>query len=165
MDILATDAVRLVSTVGFLWAGWRDARDRRVPPWVWRPLLLVGVGVLAVDAVAGRWSAVTTAALSFLFAIGVSNLAGQLGLWGGADSNALAALAVMFPVAPTGAPTLAPFPVAVFAAAVGLTAGWMVAAWAVGDGDDLEAPFVTMLAVALVLTMAVGGPYWMVRFY
>ncbi len=100
------DLLRLLVVPVFAWAAYRDVRTRRLPNWLWPPLVLVGVVALALDVFArlpladDRLFLVQTGfALGFLLPFAF--LAYWLRAFGGADAKAIATLAVVFPVTPT----------------------------------------------------------------
>lgn len=102
------DLLRLVAVAALGWAAWQDHRTRRVPSWLWWPLVGLGFVLLAWEglAAAGR---PPPAGRLFLVRAGVSvgvlvPLAvgfHRLHLVGGADAKAFVALAVLFPTYPT----------------------------------------------------------------
>mgnify|MGYP002762689152 CR=1 FL=1 len=100
------DLLRLLVVPVFAWAAYRDVRTRRLPNWLWPPLVLVGVVALALDVFArlpladDRLFLVQTGfALGFLLPFAF--LAYWFRAFGGADAKAIATLAVVFPVTPT----------------------------------------------------------------
>jgi len=105
-----TDLLRLLAVPAFVWAAWHDHRTRRVPRHVvWPILVAIAVLTLAWDLWAA-WSAPFTyewnrltlrAGLSIGLVIPAAVLAYRLGGFGRADLKAVAALALLFPSAPT----------------------------------------------------------------
>ena len=106
------DLLRLVAVPVLAWAAWRDVEVRRVPNVTWYPLAVLGVVLVAWEALSPR-----TATQLYLLRVGVSAgflvpltyLFWRLGGFGGADAKALMALALLFPVFP--AYSLAELPV------------------------------------------------------
>ncbi len=101
----SADLLRLLVVPVFAWAAYRDVRTRRLPNWLWPPLVLVGVVALALDVFArlpladDRLFLVQTGfALGFLLPFAF--LAYWFRAFGGADAKAIATLAVVFPVTP-----------------------------------------------------------------
>jgi preflagellin peptidase FlaK len=100
------DLLRLLVVPVFAWAAYRDVRTRRLPNWLWPPLVFIGVVALALDVFArlpladDRLFLVQTGfALGFLLPFAF--LAYWFRAFGGADAKAIATLAVVFPVTPT----------------------------------------------------------------
>lgn len=109
VDAFATvpDLLRLVAVPILGWAAWRDLRTRRVPGWVWWPLIVIGLALIG-------WTALRVlgqpAPASQLFALRAGLSLGLLvpmalafyrfNLIGGADAKAFIALAVLFPTYP-----------------------------------------------------------------
>lgn len=106
MFVTLPDLLRLLAVPLFAWAGYHDVRTRRVPNWLWPPLVLVGLIALVVE-----WSSVSprSGRSVLLLRCAVSlGLIGPVGhvLWrlntiGGADAKAIWTLAVVFPAYPT----------------------------------------------------------------
>ena len=102
------DILRLVVVPVLGWAAWRDVETRRVPSRTWLPLVVLGVVLLAWDAV-GHLSLATSADLLFFVRVGISlflvapisYLFWRLGGFGGADAKALITIAVLLPTFPT----------------------------------------------------------------
>jgi len=100
------DLLRLLVLPAFAWAAYRDVQTRRLPNWLWPPLVLVGLTALALDVVARLPLADDRLLLVRLgFALGFLLPFAFLAYWfrafGGADAKAIATLAVVFPVTPT----------------------------------------------------------------
>jgi preflagellin peptidase FlaK len=100
------DLLRLLVVPVFAWAAYRDVRTRRLPNWLWPPLVFIGVVALTFDVFArlplanDRLFLVQTGfALGFLLPFAF--LAYWFRAFGGADAKAIATLAVVFPVTPT----------------------------------------------------------------
>lgn len=101
------DLLRLVAVPALGWAAWRDHRTRRVPGWLWWPLIALGAVLLAWQGLqaAGR---PPPSRLLFLLRAGVSvgvlvplaMVFYRLGLVGGADAKAFVAIGVLFPTYP-----------------------------------------------------------------
>jgi preflagellin peptidase FlaK len=100
------DLLRIIVVPIFAWAAYRDIRTRRIPNWVWLPLVTVGIIALAMDA----WSVLTFSAYQPLFFVRVVVSLGlvaplgyafwRLGGCGGADAKAIMTLALLFPTYP-----------------------------------------------------------------
>ena len=101
-----SDLLRLLAVPVFAWAAWQDVETRRVPGWIWYPLLALGVVLLVWD-----WTALPPDPFPrqrFLFLVGTSVLllgAMGFGFWyfgllGGADAKAFLTLGVLFPIYP-----------------------------------------------------------------
>lgn len=102
------DLLRLVVLPVFAWAAWRDINTRRLPNRLWPPLIVLGIGLLA-------WEAIQLAPFGtfegrlFLIQVGVSLLFiaplgyafWWIGGFGGADAKALITLAILLPTFPT----------------------------------------------------------------
>ncbi|WP_049985593.1 A24 family peptidase [Halobellus rufus] len=104
----APDLLRLVALPVLGWAAWRDVETRRVPSRTWLPLVVLGVLLLAVEAV-GHLSLSTSAdalffvqvAISLFFVAPVAYGLWWIGGFGGADAKALITLAILLPTYPT----------------------------------------------------------------
>lgn len=100
------DLLRLAAVPLFAWAAYRDVRTRRIPNWVWLPLVAIGIAALAMDA----WTASTYSAYRSLFVVRVVVSLGlvaplgyvfwRLGGFGGADAKAIMTIALLFPTYP-----------------------------------------------------------------
>jgi len=101
------DLLRLVVLPVFAWAAWRDINTRRLPNRLWPPLVALGVGLLAWEAiqlapfgtVPGRFFLVQVG-VSVLFIAPLGYAFWWLGGFGGADAKALITLAVLLPTFP-----------------------------------------------------------------
>jgi preflagellin peptidase FlaK len=104
----ATDWLRLLAAVAFVWAAYRDVQVRRVPSRTWYPLVALGVALLAFEVYqvqsGGRTLSPYARRLFFMqiavslgVVVPVSYLVWRVGGFGGADAKALMALAVLFP--------------------------------------------------------------------
>jgi|APHM01.1.fsa_nt_gi Type IV leader peptidase family./Archaeal Peptidase A24 C-terminus Type II. len=102
------DLVRLFVVVPvFVWAAYRDVQTRRIPGRVWRPLVVLGVVLLALetwtavggDAVA-RSQFLLRAGLSLGFVVPLAYLFWRIAGFGGADAKAVMVLALLFPTYP-----------------------------------------------------------------
>lgn len=108
MFALASDIARLSVLPIFAWASYRDIRTRRLPNWIWAPLVLFGALVLAydifihrpLDSSLGRLFLIQTA-ISALVIGPFGYIAYKFGAFGGADAKALVALAILFPTYPS----------------------------------------------------------------
>lgn len=106
MFVTLPDLLRLLSVPLLAWAGIHDVRTRRVPNWIWPPLVLVGMFALVVEwSVAGGGSGRSVLALRCVVSLGVVGPIGHV-LWrlhtiGGADAKAIWTLAIVFPAYPT----------------------------------------------------------------
>lgn len=107
-----SDLLRLVLIPLFIWAAWRDVRTRRLPSYVWPPLIVLGVMLLIWDAsvyFSGFNFTYTTVAVVFVFRVAISCLIiiplsygfWAIGGFGGADAKALMTLAIVIPTAPS----------------------------------------------------------------
>jgi len=99
------DLLRLLVVPVFAWAAYRDVRTRRLPNWLWPPLVLVGLVALGLDVLARLPLADDRVFLVQVgFALGFLLPFAFLAYWfrafGGADAKAIATLAVVFPVTP-----------------------------------------------------------------
>lgn len=100
------DLLRLAAVALFAWAAYRDIRTRRVPNWVWLPLMAVGIVALAMDA----WRVLAFPSYRILFFVRVVVSLGlvaplgyvfwRLGGCGGADAKAIMTIALLFPTYP-----------------------------------------------------------------
>lgn len=118
--MIVADGLRVLALAGFGYSAMLDARERRVPVWVWPPLLALGVLALGVEAVVGESTpARLGVALVVLVPLGFGGFAA--GALGGADAKALIALAVVFPTEALDALTLAVLLVVGIVAVLGVT--------------------------------------------
>lgn len=101
------DLLRLLAVPVFAWAAWQDIETRRVPGWIWYPLLGLGLVLLLWDFVALPPDPFSQRLflLRVAISVGLLGLLGggfwYLGALGGADAKAFVTLAVLFPVYPT----------------------------------------------------------------
>ena len=101
------DLLRLVVLPVFAWAAWRDINTRRLPNRLWPPLVALGIGLLAWEAIqlapfgtlSGRFFLVQVG-VSLLFIAPLGYAFWWLGGFGGADAKALITLAVLLPTFP-----------------------------------------------------------------
>ena len=101
------DLLRLVVLPVFAWAAWRDINTRRLPNRLWPPLVALGIGLLAWEAIQlapfgtpqGRFFLVQVG-VSLLFIAPLGYAFWWLGGFGGADAKALITLAVLLPTFP-----------------------------------------------------------------
>lgn len=101
------DLLRFVAVPILAWAAYRDVQTRRVPNWIWLPLIVVGVVTLVLD---GRSVLVVPVQHTQLFFLRVAVSLGlvaplgyavwRLGGFGGADAKAIMTLALLFPTYP-----------------------------------------------------------------
>lgn len=106
MFVSIPDLLRLAAVALFAWAAYRDIRTRRVPNWVWLPLVAVGMIALALDT----WTVLAVPAYQSLFFVRVVVSLGsvaplgyafwRLGGCGGADAKAIITIALLFPTYP-----------------------------------------------------------------
>ncbi len=102
------DLVRLLVVVPvFVWAAYRDVKTRRIPGEVWRPLVVIGVVLLALEAWTALGGNATTrtrfliqAGLSLGFVVPLAYLFWRIAGFGGADAKAVMVLALVFPTYP-----------------------------------------------------------------
>ena len=101
------DLLRLVVLPVFAWAAWRDINTRRLPNRLWPPLVALGIGLLAWEAIQqapfGTYSGrlfLVQAGVSLLFIAPLGYAFWWLGGFGGADAKALITLAVLLPTFP-----------------------------------------------------------------
>lgn len=102
------DLLRLLALPAFAWVALEDIRTRRVPQWVWMPLVGLALVALAWEgrraAAAGNpvWAVefLVPAAVSIGIVVPIAYLFWWLGLFGGADGKALLVIAVLFPTVP-----------------------------------------------------------------
>ena len=102
------DLLRLVILPVFAWAAWRDINTRRLPNRLWPPLVVLGIGLLAWEALQlapfgsfeGRLFLIQ-AGVSLLFIAPLGYAFWWLGGFGGADAKALITLAIFLPTFPT----------------------------------------------------------------
>jgi preflagellin peptidase FlaK len=138
------DVLRLAIVPALGWAAWRDVETRRVPSAVWYPLVLLGVALLAWDAL-GHLSMTAPADRLFFLRVGISLLFVAplsyafwwIGGFGGADAKALITVAILLPTFPTyylpgvalpaTATTLGVFSMTVLTNTVVLSAGYPLA--------------------------------------
>ena len=100
------DLLRLLAVPVLAWAAWQDVETRRIPGWIWYPLLALGLLLLAWDFVALPPDPFS--ARLFLVRVAVSVLLlGVLGFgfWyfgalGGADAKAFLTIGVLYPTFP-----------------------------------------------------------------
>lgn len=106
MFVSVPDLLRLAAVPLFAWAAYRDVRTRRIPNWIWLPLVTVGIVALALDA----WTVFTFSPYRSLFFVRVVVSLGlvasmgyvfwRLGGCGGADAKAIMSIALVFPTYP-----------------------------------------------------------------
>jgi len=100
------DLFRLLAVPVFAWAAWQDVETRRVPGWIWYPLLALGLVLLLWDFLALPPDPYSQRIflLRVVVSVGLLGLLGggfwYLGALGGADAKAFFTLAVLFPVYP-----------------------------------------------------------------
>ena len=102
------DLLRLLVLPVFAWAAWRDLKTRRLPNWLWPPLLALGLVALGWELLA-RWPLGTVGDRLFLLQVGLSLLLiaplgygfWWIGAFGGADAKAMIVIAVVLPTVPT----------------------------------------------------------------
>ncbi|WP_182022293.1 prepilin peptidase [Haloquadratum walsbyi] len=106
-----SDLLRLCIMPILVWAAWRDVKTRRLPSYLWPPLVMLGVVLLVWDTsvyFSGLSPIYTPIAIAFLFRVSVSCLIIiplSYGLWaiggfGGADAKVLMTLAILIPTVP-----------------------------------------------------------------
>ena len=100
------DLLRLLAVPVFAWAAWEDVETRRIPGWIWYPLLGLGLLLLAWDFLALPADPLSQRLFLVRVAVSVA-LLGVLGFgfWyfgalGGADAKAFLTLGVLYPVFP-----------------------------------------------------------------
>ena len=102
------DLLRLVVLPIFAWAAWQDINTRRLPNRLWPPLVILGVALLAWEAVqlapfetfVGRLFLIQ-AGVSLLFIAPLGYAFWWVGGFGGADAKALITLAILLPTFPS----------------------------------------------------------------
>ena len=106
-DASVPDLLRLVVVPALGWAAWRDHRTRRVPGWLWWPLIALGAVLLGWEglrAAAGpppsRLLFLVRAGLSVGVLVPLALAFYRLNLVGGADAKAFIALGVLLPTYP-----------------------------------------------------------------
>lgn len=111
------DLLRFVAVPILAWAAYRDVRTRRVPNWVWLPLIVVGVVTLVLDGrsvlagpVQHTQLFVLRVAVSFGLVAPLGYAVWRLGGFGGADAKAIMTLALLFPTYPVVYLSRAVFP-------------------------------------------------------
>jgi preflagellin peptidase FlaK len=103
-----SDVLRVLILPVFAWTAWHDIQTRRVPNWVWKPPLVLGVVLLVWEG----WQAVQAGgytlelflvptAISLLFVIPLAVGFHMMGGFGAADMKALVVIAVLFPTYPS----------------------------------------------------------------
>lgn len=101
------DLLRLVALPAFGYAAWKDVRTRRIANDFWRPLVLLGVALFAIEAynasLAGgtAWSRfLLQAGLAVGFVVPLAYAFWRMGGFGGADVKAVMVVALLFPTYP-----------------------------------------------------------------
>ncbi len=144
---LAVGAVAVTCT--FLYASWRDIRERRVPFPTWYPMLAVSVPMAVwfyISLVSGgMWSLVTYfLVLTILFSV-IFYVFAWINLFGGADAWALIFLCISLPTFPieplTGVPPLGFFPFTVLVNSLILNLLTPVAIFFWNAAHDRAGPF------------------------
>ncbi|WP_435100702.1 prepilin peptidase [Halarchaeum sp. P4] len=109
VDASVPDMLRLLAVPAFAYGAYRDVETRRVPNWLWPPLLLLGVACLAWEGWHAYQRPYGFAFRAFVLQTAVSVLiVGGLGAlfyyipagFGGADAKALVAIGVLLPTYP-----------------------------------------------------------------
>lgn len=104
------DLLRVLAVPAFAYGAYRDVETRRVPNWLWPPLLLLGVGCLVWEGWHAAHAPTGYEFHAFVLRSTVSVLlVGGLGAFfyyvpagfGGADAKAFVAIAVLLPTYPT----------------------------------------------------------------
>lgn len=102
------DLLRLVVIPVFAWIAWEDYKTRRVPSYIWTPLLVLGVLLLLwdgytayTDSTLGFYQFLLTATISIGFLVPLSYAFYWFGGFGGADAKAFIIIAVLLPTFPT----------------------------------------------------------------
>lgn len=97
-----SDLVRVLIVIPvFLYASYKDIQERRVHDYVWAPLLLAGVLLLAYDFLTGTLEYLAPlAAINFMFCVILGLVLYNYRLFYGADMKALIALGLLFPTYP-----------------------------------------------------------------
>ncbi len=107
MIAIGPDVLRLAIVIAFVALAIRDWRTRRIPRWVWVPILLVGVIALVWDTTVHRtlggvtWQLYATrVAMSLGVVAPLGYVFYRLQAFGRADAKALVAIGVAFPTYP-----------------------------------------------------------------
>ena len=100
-----TDLLRLLVVPAFAWAAYRDVRTRRLPNWLWPPLVFLGLIALGLDVftrlpLADDQLFLVQVGFALGFLLPFAFVAYWFRAFGGADAKAIATLAVVFPVTP-----------------------------------------------------------------
>lgn len=91
----------LVALPVFLYASYRDVKERLVRDVVWVPLYVFGLLFLLIDLTTGDWTTIAPwVAGNLIFAIVIGYILYWTHLFGGADRKALIGLALLFPTYP-----------------------------------------------------------------
>ena len=100
------DLLRLLAVPVLAWAAWQDVETRRIPGWIWYPLLALGAVLLVwdyltlpADPLAGRLYLVRV--LVSVVLLGVLGFGfWYFGALGGADAKAFLTIGVLYPTFP-----------------------------------------------------------------